>query len=251
MSEIVVRDIINKDAVRDIISKYTGIVPEKIINKAISDIELNGFMTLEKINKYIKDNTHKSEFEFDENQISATDFIYIDMRINYNLFMIGNTFYTYETLNELHPFEQFGKQPEDILTRQAAVITKTKYRTTVGVQDIDMGSDEIYEILKSTPTQIYIAGKVWKEFADIVHFSNGFKQFVTPLLLAGGSSSMGFLTDMLGIPKKFVGNMAQIEDARLTQIEEKIENKLKPLIAENEEKERKIKELEARLAALL
>jgi hypothetical protein len=97
----------------------------------------------------------------------------------------------------------------------------------------------------------YIAGKVWKEFADIINFSNGFRQFVTPLLLAGGPSSIGFLTDILGIPKKMLDRTAQIEDARLAQIEEKIENKLKPLIAENEEKDKKIKELEARLAELL
>jgi hypothetical protein len=235
----------------DIVSKYTGIVPDKIIQKAIDDVNSNGYMTIEQINKYIKNNTHKSEFEFDENQVSATEFIYIDMRINYNLFVVGNTFHTYETLNELHPFEQFGKKPEDILTRQVAVVTESKYRTMTSVQDIDMESNEFYKVLKSTPTQIYIAGKVWKEFADIINFSNGFRQFVTPLLLAGGPSSIGFLTDILGIPKKFVNRTAQIEDARLAQIEEKIENKLKPLIAENEEKDKKIKELEARLAELL
>ena len=237
----------------DIVSRYVDFVPDKMIKAAIADVACNGYMTLKSINKYMKNNTSKSEFEFDEMQISAKDFIYIDMRVNYNLFIIGNTFYTYETLTELHPFEQFGKNPEDILTRQNIVLARTEYRTELGIQDINAKSNDFYEILKSTPTQIYIAGKVWEEFVGIINFSNGFKQFITPMLLDGGPSNVGFLTDILGIPHKFIENnrRAQIEDARLTQIEEKIESKLKPLIADNEEKEKKIKELEARLAALL
>ena len=43
---------------------------------------------------------------------------------------------------------------------------------------------------------------------------------------------------------------AQLEDVRIAQIEEKIENTIKPLIADNEEKAKKIKELEAKLAML-
>jgi|694.fasta_scaffold06280_22 hypothetical protein len=229
----------------DIVSRYVGFIPDKMIKNAIDDVSRNGYMTLESIEKYMKNNINKSEFEYEEMQISAKEFIFIDMRVNYNLFMIGNTFYTYETLNLLHPFEQFGKKPEDILTRQNIVLAETKYRTDLGIQDINAKPNELYKILKSTPTQIYIAGKIWEEFIGIINFSNGFKQFVTPMLLAGGSTSIGFLTDILGIPNKL------LENSRISQIEDKIENKLKPLMADNEEKEKKIKELEARLAALM
>ena len=45
--------------------------------------------------------------------------------------------------------------------------------------------------------------------------------------------------------------VAQLEDIRISKIEEKIENTIKPLIADNEEKTKKIQELEAKLAALL
>ena len=107
----------------DITTKYSGIVSDKIIQNAIKDNEINGYMTVESINKYIKNNTHKSEFEFGDGlQLSVPDFIYIDMRVNYNLFIVKNTFHTHETLIQLHPFEQFGKIPEDILTQQVIVM---------------------------------------------------------------------------------------------------------------------------------
>ena len=234
------------------ISKYNGFVSEKIIRKAITDVEINGYMTLESINKYIKNNTLKSEFEFNGIQISATEFIYIDMRINYNLFMIKNTFYTYETLAKLHPFEQFGKIPEDILTQQVAVLMNSKYRTEVGIQDINAEPDSYYTITESIPMQIYVAGIVWDDFMHIIKFSNGFKQFVTPMLLTGGSSNVKFIADLFGISdnKNLSPVTAQLEDVRIAQIEEKIENTIKPLIADNEEKAKKIKELEAKLAML-
>ena len=240
---------------QDIYTKYIGLVSEKTIQKAINDVKINGYMTLKKINEYIKNNTHKSEF--DEVQISVPDFIYIDMRINYNLFMIKNVFHTYETLLQLHPFEQFGKNPEDILIQQVIVLMKSKYRTEVGMQDINAESDEFYKIEKATPTQIYIAGVVWDDFMHIVKFSNGFKQFVTPMLLTGNTSNMQFIADIFGINQKSLDDInttrkvAQLEDIRISKIEEKIENTIKPLIADNEEKSKKIQELEAKLAALL
>ena len=242
---------------QDIATKYIGLISEKTIQKAIDDVKINGYMTLNDINEYIKDNTHKSEFEFDGVQISVPDFIYIDMRINYNLFMIKNTFHTYETLLQLHPFEQFGKNPEDILIQQVIVLTKSKYRTEIGMQDINAESDEFYKIEKTIPTQIYIAGVVWDDFMHIVKFSNGFKQFVTPMLLTGNTSNMQFIADIFGINQKSLDDInttrkvAQLEDIRISKIEEKIENTIKPLIADNEEKSKKIQELEAKLAALL
>lgn len=232
------------------ISKYNGFVSEKIIRKAITDVKINGYMTLESINEYIKNNTLKSEFEFNGVQISATEFIYIDMRINYNLFMIKNTFYTYDTLAKLHPFEQFKKIPEDILTQQVAVLMNSKYRIEFGMQDINAESNSCYTITESIPMQIYIAGVVWDDFMNIVKFSNGFKQFVTPMLLTGGTSNVKFIADLFGISDNKSPVNAQIEDVRIAQIEEKIENTIKPLIADNEEKAKKIKELEAKLAML-
>lgn len=232
------------------ISKYNGLISEKIIQKAIGDIEINGYMTLESINEYIKNNTLKSSFEFNGIQIGVTEFIYIDMRINYNLFMIKNTFYTYDTLAKLHPFEQFNKIPEDILIQQVAVLMNSKYRTEFGMQDINAEPNSCYTITESIPMQIYIAGVVWDDFMNIVKFSNGFKQFVTPMLLTGGSSNVKFIADLFGISKNLSPVNAQIEDVRIAQIEEKIENTIKPLIIDNEEKAKKIKELEAKLAML-
>jgi len=236
------------------ILKYNGLLSEKIIEKAINDVKINGYMTLESINKYIKNNTLKSGFEFDDVQINATDYIYIDMRINYNLFMIKNTFYTYDTIIQLHPFEQFGKIPEDILTQQVAVSMISKYRMEIGIQDINAEPNSFYTIKTSIPMQIYIAGVVWDDFMNIVKFSNGFKQFVTPMLLTGGTSNLKFIADLFGISTiediKKNSQIAQLEDVRITQIEEKIENTIKPLIVDNEEKAKKIKELEAKLAML-
>jgi hypothetical protein len=240
----------------DTTSKYIGFVSDKMINKAIAYIEENGYMTLESINEYIKNNTHKTEFEFYETQISAMDYIYIDMRINYNLFMIKNTFYTSDTLLELHPFEQFGKQPEEILTQQAAVATESKYRTEIGMQNINAAANNIYKIIKSIPMKIYIADTEWDDFMHIVKFSNGIQQFVTPLLLKGGPTNMKFIADLFGIPHNIMEDikksrqMSQLEDIKIAQMEEKIEKTIKPLIADNEEKARKIKELEEKLAAL-
>ena len=100
--------------------------------------------------------------------------------------------------------------------------------------------------------QIYVAGIVWDDFMHIIKFSNGFKQFVTPMLLTGGSSNVKFIADLFGISdnKNLSPVTAQLEDVRIAQIEEKIENTIKPLIADNEEKAKKIKELEAKLAML-
>ena len=128
----------------------------------------------------------------------------------------------------------------------------SKYRTEVGIQDINAEPDSYYTITESIPMQIYVAGIVWDDFMHIIKFSNGFKQFVTPMLLTGGSSNVKFIADLFGISdnKNISPVTAQLEDVRITQIEEKIENTIKPLIADNEEKAKKIKELEAKLAML-
>jgi hypothetical protein len=104
--------------------------------------------------------------------------------------------------------------------------------------------------------KIYIADTEWDDFMHIVKFSNGIQQFVTPLLLKGGPTNMKFIADLFGIPHNIMEDikksrqMSQLEDIKIAQMEEKIEKTIKPLIADNEEKARKIKELEEKLAAL-
>ena len=107
------------------------------------------------------------------------------------------------------------------------------------------------------------AFKLFNEHSFYPFFSEGIYDFLM-MNGRGGATGNDLSTtlehpacELFGINQKSLDDInttrkvAQLEDIRISKIEEKIENTIKPLIADNEEKSKKIQEIEAKLAALL
>ena len=253
------------DAANDAVNYCRSLMtPEEV---AILDGELknDGIMPIDTVREFIASNTVKdSEFEHESTNFDAELILKLDVRINYNLYVVGKSVYNRKEIMERFPLEHFDKQPEDLLVQQEVammmdsethkvIYTTRNYGHNEQFLEIGdrirkiMGKEPKYQIVKSALSKIFIARSDWEGFIQIVKFTKNFKQHIAPLMINNAS-----FQEMFGLT-----NQQSIADVRMKAIEDKVDKQLSSAIAERDQLKqinsaniKKINDLEAKLAAL-
>lgn len=176
-----------------------------------TNIEENGFMTINQIRELVKQNNVKESQEA-RGETYAVDselMLLIDSRTNFPIFISGDNVYTREELIRYYPFEEFRIEPENVFIQQEiGVFPPGKYQmqddTTPSYEYVarDLGSEEEFTMiddlvrsainkkydsnrspLRIIKTKIFLGKEKWDDFKTMKRFVNSFSTFVAPLML--------------------------------------------------------------------
>jgi hypothetical protein len=140
---------------------------------------LGGFMSIETVRKHFKSNLSK------ESSTPDPEFmIYIDTRINYQIFIVNDTIYTRDELYDNYAFAEACAEPEDFFDRQVIGVFNNEYIAKnendesmefIKIKDyfeLDKATKEGREFTPDRPqrivnTKIYIAKETFDEFIQL------------------------------------------------------------------------------------
>jgi hypothetical protein len=101
-------------------------------------IAVEGYYTIDQVRQYLESNV-KGEYTY----VDTDDLVWLDLHINYDIFLVKDYAYSREELEETYPFEAFATTPEQVFVRQALVRTDAPdAEPDLEHQDIDVGAGD-------------------------------------------------------------------------------------------------------------
>ena len=103
--------------------KYSDEENEQFTRQLFSEkekeiLKSDGILSIENVRKIIIENSTKDTYD----KLDADLLVFIDSRIDYNIYLVEDNIYTYEDLCISFPFKEFNISPESIFVRQVLVI---------------------------------------------------------------------------------------------------------------------------------
>lgn len=99
------------DSVRDLFDSET-------LNATDAAIAAEGYYTIDQVRQYLESNV-KGEYTY----VETDDLVWLDLHVNYDIFLVKDYVYSREELEETYPFEAFATTPEQVFVRQALIRT--------------------------------------------------------------------------------------------------------------------------------
>ena len=180
------------------------------------EIAENGFMSIDKVREYIRQNTIKESQESrgESVMIDPEILMVIDMRTDYPIFIADDNVFTRDELLQKYPFEEFRKAPEEVFVQQEIGVLYSPTESTGGepyelsTRDLGDGNEflRIRELVgratrtdygekraptRTAKTKIFIGKEGWADFIRIIQIVRSFRTFVAPLMLEAPSGDSG------------------------------------------------------------
>jgi hypothetical protein len=181
------------------------------------EIAENGFMSIDKVREYIRQNTIKESQESRGESFMIIDpeiLMVIDMRTDYPIFIAEDNVFTRDELLQKYPFDEFRKTPEEVFVQQEIGVFYSPTGSAGGepyelsTRDLDDGNEflRIRDLVgratrtdygeKRTPTRtaktkLFLGKEGWADFIRIIQIVRSFRTFVAPLMLEAPSGDSG------------------------------------------------------------
>ena len=179
--------------------KYSDEENEQFTRQLFSEEEKkilknDGILTIEYVRKIIIENSTRDTYD----KLDSDLLIFIDSRINYNIYLVEDNIYTYEDLCIAFPFKEFNISPESIFIRQILVIFNEEEDNKDKIEIFNEGDPIIatYDLVKIATgkitlnnahkdikipkrvirSKIFIGGDKWNDFLQLRGFFRGMVQ---------------------------------------------------------------------------
>jgi hypothetical protein len=190
-------------------------------------LDQNGFLTIEQVRELLRRETIKETLEMrgEPCAIEAEIMVFVDTRIDFQVFVTSENVYTREELEEHFPFRELRTTPEEVFSRQVVGAFPSRggegaYEYAACDEDNEDGFlayTQEHRHNSSTrgwggpntkrvpveiaKTKIYIGKSRWTDFLAMKQFIRSFQTFVVPMIQAardGDPLSSRALTHLLG-----------------------------------------------------
>lgn len=99
------------DSVRDLFDAETLAATDAAISA-------EGYYTIDQVRQYLESNV-KGEYTY----VDTDDLVWLDLHVDYDIFLVKDYAYSREELEETYPFDAFATTPEKVFVRQALIRT--------------------------------------------------------------------------------------------------------------------------------
>lgn len=185
------------------------------------DIEKKGYMQIGDVRLLIAQNTNAALTE--SSGLDPEMIIFIDARINYKVFIVGDNIYTREELYENFALHELDVQPEAVFSQQEiGIFPAEKYSMNpselcyvardVGDETVEFITTEdmvglaarknykmCRQLLRAVKTKIYVGKQPWRDFEAMAQLARGTVRLMQ-FHCAKGGGRQNFLAALMGAP---------------------------------------------------